>query len=75
MKGLMKSFPKFKLHYFNWTILFPFLDVSVLPTSTNLALPVVPIDLPVNHVKFIPELFLKMTVIFPAFHNFDTKAY
>lgn len=75
MKGFMKRFSEFKLHYFNWSIFFPMLDSSVLPTSTNSAPLVVSTDLPVNHGKFIPEPFLKVTVTFPIFHNFDTKAY
>lgn len=49
-------------------------DDSVLPASTKSAALVVPTDLPVNHVNLIPEPFLKVTVAFPIFHNFDTKA-
>lgn len=74
MKGLMKSFSKVKLHYFNWSVLFPMVDDSVLPTSTKSAALVVSTDLPVNHVSLIPEPFLKVTVTFPIFHNSDTKA-
>lgn len=74
-KGLMKSFSKFKLQYFNWSVLLPMLDGSVLPTPTNIAPLIVSTDLPVNHVSFIPEPFLKVTVTFPIFHNFDTKSY
>jgi len=50
----MKTFSKFKLHYFNCSILFSMLDGSVLPTSTNSDALVVST---VNHVKFIPEPF------------------